>query len=75
MDNPAKCEHAPCSCPQSPLFGTYCCAECRKENEALRAGEESLTECRCSHADCGGVPEVSNEVQGLQIASEALANS
>jgi hypothetical protein len=69
-----KCDHAPCSCPRSFLFGAYCCSGCRDAAEATKSGAEPLTGCQCGHADCGGVTQPLDVVEGLLIASEAFAN-
>lgn len=72
MSDKKKCAHATCSC-AALLLMDYCCEECRFFDEQERAGEQPMKKCSCGHADCTAEPEVSAEVQGLMIASEALA--
>jgi hypothetical protein len=75
--DPSKCEHEPCSCPRSEIFGAYCCAACKEAQEANDGGETPLTECQCGHEDCGGVPEISEreEIESLLFASKVLSNA
>jgi hypothetical protein len=68
----AKCAHATCTC-AATLMSDFCSDECRLAVEREEAGEEPLSECRCGHADCGNVPEPSDEAEeGFSMAPEAL---
>ncbi len=74
MEEVHKCHHATCSCPALP-GEDFCGAGCREAVEKEEAGEEPLSGCKCAHPDCGGEAIVPPEVQGLAIASEALAQA
>jgi hypothetical protein len=70
-----KCQHPTCGCPALMPLSDYCCEGCKVAAEREAAGETPMVECMCQHPDCGTVPEVPVETQGLAMASELLSTS
>jgi hypothetical protein len=72
MEPATKCKHLTCSCSANPLLSEFCSPQCLRAHAAEESGEEPMSHCLCEHPDCNGIPTVSDEIQGMNIASEAL---